>query len=182
MPSWLRGLPEDSRQYTAQADIVLGPPFTALETVRNAIANTAIKLAGQNCHWEQSGAFTGEISPAMLKDCGCDFVIIGHSERRHVLGEPDEVMAKKLKAAAEAKLRSILCVGETLSERQRRDLEHIVTTAARTRVEGVTQSCYRITRSCVRTGMGDRHRPQRDRRANQRCPSTDPAVFHPQLR
>jgi triosephosphate isomerase len=117
---------EDSRQYPAPADIVLAPPFTGLGTVRNAIANTVIKLAGQNCHWEQSGAFTGEISPAMLKDCGCDFVIIGHSERRLVLGEPDEVMAKKLKAAAEGNLRSIFCVGETLSQRQSGETERIV--------------------------------------------------------
>lgn len=116
----------DTRNNPAPADVVLAPPFTGLLPVREAIRNTPIKLAGQNCHWEQSGAFTGEISPAMLKDCGCEFVIIGHSERRHILGEADEVIAKKLKAAGETKLRSILCVGETLAERQSDETQDII--------------------------------------------------------
>jgi triosephosphate isomerase len=108
------------------ADVVLAPPFTALLTVKAALGNAPVQLAAQNCHWEQSGAFTGEISPAMLKDCGCEFVIIGHSERRHVLHETDEMIAKKLKAAAQAKLKTILCVGETLDERQSGRTQNVI--------------------------------------------------------
>jgi triosephosphate isomerase (TIM) len=116
----------DSQQHDTEADVVLAPPFTALVTVKSALTNTPIKLAAQNCHWEQSGAFTGEISPAMLKDCGCDFVILGHSERRHILHETDEVIAKKLSAAGDAKLRTVLCVGETLDERQSGRTENVI--------------------------------------------------------
>lgn len=98
--------------------VALAPPFTALIPVKKIIEKSSIKLAAQNCHWEESGAFTGEISPSMLAEIGCDFVIIGHSERRSVFGESDDMVAQKLLAVTRHGMRPILCVGETLEERQ----------------------------------------------------------------
>jgi len=99
-------------------EVVLAPPFTALYSTGVALAETEFKLAAQNAHWEDSGAFTGEISPAFLKDVGCDYVILGHSERRHVFGETDEQINKKIKAVIRYDLIPIFCVGEKLDERE----------------------------------------------------------------
>ena len=104
-------------QRAPKAALVLAPPATALVAVQQRIAKSGISLAGQNCHWEDTGAFTGEISPAMLSDLGCTYVIVGHSERRHIFNESDEIVANKLAAAIRNNLRAILCVGETLDER-----------------------------------------------------------------
>lgn len=97
--------------------IVLCPPFTALAEVAAAIAGTEMAVGAQNMYWEQKGAYTGELSPLMLKDVGCTHVIVGHSERRQHFGETDETVNKKVRAALGANLRPIVCVGET--ERQR---------------------------------------------------------------
>jgi len=99
-------------------EAVVCPPFTALEPVAQVCADAGIGLGAQNMHWESSGAFTGEISPAMLKDAGCKYVIIGHSERRQYFGETNETVNLKIKAALEHKLLPILCVGETLEQRE----------------------------------------------------------------
>ncbi len=99
-------------------DIVLAPPFTALDVVSGLIGNSRVMLAAQNVFWEDRGAFTGEISPAMLVDAGCEWVIIGHSERRGILGETDTVVRKKIKASLSDGLNVIVCVGETLQERE----------------------------------------------------------------
>lgn len=99
-------------------DIVLAPPFTALDVVSGLIGNSRVMLAAQNVFWEGRGAFTGEISPAMLVDAGCKWVIIGHSERRGILGETDTVVRKKIKASLNDGLNVIVCVGETLQERE----------------------------------------------------------------
>jgi triosephosphate isomerase len=104
-------------QKTPKVDLVLAPPATALVAVQQRIAGSGISLAGQNCHWEDNGAFTGEISPAMLADLGCTYVIVGHSERRHLFNESDDIIARKLAAAIRNNLRPILCVGETLDQR-----------------------------------------------------------------
>ncbi len=104
-------------QKTTKAALVLAPPATALAAVQQRIAKSGISLAGQNCHWEDNGAFTGEISPSMLSDLGCTYVIVGHSERRHIFNESDEIVARKLAAAIRNNLRPILCVGETLDQR-----------------------------------------------------------------
>lgn len=99
-------------------EVVLAPPFTALWAVREVLTAKGFALAAQNSHWEEKGAFTGEISVAMAKDCGCDYVILGHSERRHVFGETDSVIRKKVGAVLKHGLLPILCVGEVLEERE----------------------------------------------------------------
>jgi triosephosphate isomerase len=100
------------------AEIVLAPPFTALATVCAVTRDSAVKLAAQNIHWEMEGAFTGEISPKMVRELGCDYVILGHSERRRLFHESDLAVGKKISAALSCELRPILCVGETLQERR----------------------------------------------------------------
>jgi len=101
-----------------QIDIVLCPVFTALSEVAEVLAESNIQLGAQNMFWQEEGAFTGEISPLMLKDAGCQFVIIGHSERRQYFGETNESVNKKVKTALMHGLIPIVCVGETLSERE----------------------------------------------------------------
>lgn len=98
-------------------EVVLAPPFTALETVARLIGKK-LGLAGQNVHWEDAGAFTGEISAPMLRAAGCRYVLVGHSERRRLFHETDAQIAKKLSACLRSRLRPILCVGESLSERR----------------------------------------------------------------
>lgn len=99
-------------------EIVVAPVFTALSRVADAAAGSNIRVAGQDCYWEEEGAFTGEVAPKLLKDAGCSHVIIGHSERRQYFGETDETVNKKTKAAIGAGLAAIVCVGETLAERE----------------------------------------------------------------
>ncbi|MCK4508296.1 MAG: triose-phosphate isomerase [Desulfuromonadales bacterium] len=99
-------------------DIVVAPVYTALGKVAETINGSNIKLAAQNCYPEPQGAFTGEVSPPLLKDVGCQYVIIGHSERRQLFGESDEQVNSKAHALAEANLGIILCIGETLEERE----------------------------------------------------------------
>jgi len=99
-------------------DIVVAPPFTALEAVKETIGSAPIGLSAQNVHSEGNGAFTGEISCGMLNDIGCEWVIIGHSERRQYFGETDETVNKKTKASLSAGLKTIVCVGESLEERE----------------------------------------------------------------
>ena len=101
-----------------EVDMLVCPPFTSLKPVSDAITNTNIKLGAQNMHWENFGAFTGEVCAAMLRDVYCTYVILGHSERRQFFGETDEIVNKKTKAALAAHLRPIVCVGETLEERE----------------------------------------------------------------
>lgn len=99
------------------ADVVLCPPFTSLTAVGGVIQDSQVKLGAQNMHWEQSGAYTGEISAGMLRDLYCHYVILGHSERRSYFGETDAIVNKKVQAALTAHLTPIVCVGETLEER-----------------------------------------------------------------
>lgn len=109
-------------------EIVLAPPFTALEPVRIALGSANHLLLGaQNLHWEPQGAFTGEISGPMLRDVGCTYVIVGHSERRTLFGERDGDIHKKVRSALANGLRPILCVGESLDERQSNRTDAVVT-------------------------------------------------------
>ncbi len=103
---------------TAGVEIVIAPVFTVLGSVGRAVSGTNIKLAGQNCFWEEEGAFTGEVSPRMLLDAGCSHVIIGHSERRQYFGETDETVNRKTEAALKDGLTVLFCIGETLVERE----------------------------------------------------------------
>jgi triosephosphate isomerase (TIM) len=101
-----------------KVQVAVAPPFTALHAVARALAGSAIEVAAQNVHWEARGAFTGEISAAMLADAGCAHGIVGHSERRQLFGETDEAVRKKAAALLAAGIRPIVCVGETLAERE----------------------------------------------------------------
>jgi triosephosphate isomerase len=101
-----------------EVDVVLCPPFTALKPVGDVITGTHVDLGAQNMHWEFSGAFTGEVSAAMLRELYCHYVILGHSERRQYFGETDEIVNRKVKAALAASLHPIVCVGETLQDRE----------------------------------------------------------------
>ncbi|MDP2943845.1 MAG: triose-phosphate isomerase [Candidatus Omnitrophota bacterium] len=100
-------------------EIVICPPFTALSETAEVIYDSNIKLGAQDCHWQEEGAFTGEVSVKMLKDVGVSFIIIGHSERRQFFGETNENVNKKIKAILGLKLTAIMCIGETLSEREK---------------------------------------------------------------
>ncbi len=99
-------------------DIVICPPFTALAAAKAASRGTAVYIGAQDVYWEKQGAFTGEVSPQMLVEAGCTHVIIGHSERRQFFAETDETVSRKVKAALEADLTPIVCVGELLAERE----------------------------------------------------------------
>ncbi len=99
-------------------DVVVAPPFTALTAVHQALEGSRIHLAAQNLYHEKEGAFTGEVSPAMVKDTGCRYVILGHSERRQIFGESNETVNRKVRSALDAGLSPILCAGESLSERE----------------------------------------------------------------
>lgn len=116
--SGLNPLLSDETRKRGWPEILICPPFTAVPAVSAALANTEVKVGAQNLSWEKKGAYTGEVSGLMLKDCGCEYVIVGHSERRHILGETDEVIGKKVRAALDCGLKPILCVGETLEERE----------------------------------------------------------------
>jgi len=99
------------------ADIVIAPPFTSLFAIAERFVGTNVSLAAQNVFYEEKGAFTGEVSPLMLKDAGCDFVITGHSERRQYFHESDEIVNRKIKLSLKHGLAVICCIGETLAER-----------------------------------------------------------------
>jgi len=99
-------------------EVVVAPPFTALDAVAQAVNGTSIKLAAQHCHWEPQGAYTGEISVAMLRETGCTYVIVGHSERRQHFGDTNETVNRRVHAVLAGGLVPIVCVGETLEERE----------------------------------------------------------------
>jgi triosephosphate isomerase len=99
-------------------DVMIAPPYTALAAVKDVLAGTKVILGAQNVHWEEKGAFTGEISAPMLKALGCSMAIVGHSERRHVFGETDGMINMRLAGAMQFGLTPVLCIGETLEERE----------------------------------------------------------------
>ncbi len=100
-------------------EIIVAPPFTAVHAVAEAARNSNIGVAGQDVYWEREGAFTGEVSPAMLKEAGAEYAIVGHSERRRLFGETDAIVNRKVTATIGAGLTPIVCIGETLEERER---------------------------------------------------------------
>ncbi len=134
-------LVQELAKLTADAkdvDIVVCPTFTTLAAVATALKDTNIHLGAQNMHFEKKGAFTGEIAAEMLKDVCCEYVIIGHSERRQYFAETDTTVNKKTKAALEANLVPIVCVGESLEEREAGTTETVVGAQVRAGLEGLT--------------------------------------------
>jgi triosephosphate isomerase len=109
-----------------KVDVAVCPPFTLLHSVRSELQGTDIKLGAQNCYRESEGAFTGEVAPPMLVDAGCSWVIIGHSERRHIFGEAGDLLHGKVRAAMAAGLYVIYCLGETLDQREAGQTEAVV--------------------------------------------------------
>lgn len=123
---------------STDVEIVVCPPFVDLPGVINTVRDSGIKVGAQNMYWEEEGAFTGEISPLMLTALGCDYVIIGHSERRQFFSETDETVNKKVKAAFAHGLRPILCVGESLEQREAGITEKLVESQVRKGLEHVS--------------------------------------------
>ena len=123
----------------AAAEVMIAPVFTALWSVHEALGDESrVRLGAQNCHWEDEGAFTGEVSPPLLKDVGCEYVIAGHSERRHVFGEGDEQVRRKVGALLSHGLLPVLCVGETLEQREADESERVVLAQWDAAVEGLS--------------------------------------------
>ena len=133
MESFLRDVGEIN-----DVEVVIIPPFTAIPKVSEALGRAHnIKLGAQNMYWENSGAFTGEISAPLLRDLFVHYVVLGHSERRTLFGETDEMVNRKVHAAHEGKLRPIVCVGETLDQRDKGDVEKILSTQLRGSLAGL---------------------------------------------
>lgn len=131
----IKGIKNGERN--ADVEVVVCVPFTDLWQVKKEIEGTNIKLGAQNMHWEDSGAFTGEISPLMLKEIGIDYVIIGHSERRQYFNETDETVNKKVKSALKYDIRPIICVGETLEEREKGTEKDVVKRQVKAALEDI---------------------------------------------
>jgi triosephosphate isomerase len=134
--------------------IIVCPPFVYLPLLKKQ--KSKIELGAQDCFWESGGAYTGEISVSMLKDAGCEYVIIGHSERRRYFGESDEMINKKIKAVLKAGLNPVLCVGETKKERNQGKTERILKKQIKTGLEGVPSSLptgqagkFQVPRFCI---------------------------------
>jgi len=122
---------------TFNVDIVICPPFISIAHVSEILKDTSIRAGAQNMYWEKSGAFTGEISPVMLRDAGCRYVILGHSERREYFKETDEDINKKIKSAFSYNLTPILCVGEKLNERESGQTLKVIEKQVRKGLEGL---------------------------------------------
>lgn len=121
-------------------EVVVAPVFTAIAATASAAEGSTIKVAAQDCYWEEEGAFTGEVSPKLLKDAGCSHVIIGHSERRQYFGETDQTVNRKTKAALTAGLTVLMCVGESLAERESASTFHVIETQVRGGFDGIPAS------------------------------------------
>ena len=136
---------EKIKPVAAKADhceVVVAPPFTALAAAAHAAKSSKVAVAAQDLHWDKEGAHTGDVSPVMIKDTGATHVIIGHSERRHDHGETDEQVNKKVKAALAAGLAPIVCVGETLSEREAGRTADVLRTQFQGSLAGLTPSDF----------------------------------------
>src|SRR5881392_3421141 len=124
----------------ADVEVVILPPFTAIAKVMEALGSAQnIKVGAQNMHWERSGAFTGEISAALLRDLFVHYVVLGHSERRTLFGETDEIVNRKVRAAHAAALRPIVCIGETLEQRDKGNVEKILSIQLRGSLKDLTE-------------------------------------------
>ncbi|HET54294.1 MAG TPA: triose-phosphate isomerase [Ignavibacteria bacterium] len=124
----------------SKTEVIVCPPFTSLETAVTVVKGSSIKVGAQNMHYESDGAFTGEISADMLKSVGCEYVILGHSERRTLFGESDEMINKKVKKALSSGLKPIFCVGETLEERESNLTEKVVDNQVKNGLSGISEA------------------------------------------
>lgn len=131
MMEWLRTV------QPVTVDVVICPPFTSIHVVQELRADTNITIGAQDLFWEPQGAYTGEISADMLIDAGCEAVLIGHSERRQIMGETDDMINKKVKCAMKAKLLPILCVGETLEQRKQSQTAGVISHQLQKALQGV---------------------------------------------
>ncbi len=123
----------------ADCDVIICVPYIDLQTALYCTEGTNIKVGAENCHWEEKGAFTGEISPQMLTSMGVEYVVIGHSERRQYFGETDDTVSKRVDAALGAGLKVILCVGETLTQREKNITFETVSTQTKIALQNVTE-------------------------------------------
>ncbi len=151
------------------AEVAIFPPFTSLDRAGRLLQGSSVGLGAQDVHFEKRGAFTGAVSPGMLTACGCRYVLVGHSERRHVFGEPDAVVRRKLDAALAGGLDPVLCIGETLDERRAGgtyDVLEAQLTAGLRRLEGASLSRVVIAYEPVwAIGTGETATPDEAREA-----------------
>lgn len=122
----ITGLLKELQNIKQNCDIIICPPFTSLSEAGKLLENTVVKLGAQNMYFEESGAYTGEISASMLLSAGCEYVILGHSERRTIFNESDETINKKIKQALKAGLKPIFCIGETLEQRENNQTNDVI--------------------------------------------------------
>jgi triosephosphate isomerase len=135
----VKGVIERLAGFTA-VEVVFCTPFTALSTIKTQVQGSSFRLGAQNLYWKEQGAFTGEVSPLMLKDIGCDYVIIGHSERREYFGETDAIVNLKVKAALTAGIQPIICVGESLQQYEAGETESLIKRQIAAALEGVEKT------------------------------------------
>ena len=150
-----------------EVDVGLCPPFVYVTDAGETIGDAPVRLGGQTCAGVEDGAYTGEISATMLADAGCSFVLVGHSERRTLHGEKNADIAEKASLALAAGLSPVVCVGETLDEREAGRTETTVARQLEVVVERLEQDELARHRDCLRAGMGDWHRANRDAVAGQ---------------
>jgi len=136
---FIKGLKESIKTYSDR-DILVCPPFTSLFSVSEILKEASIKLGAQNVFFEDEGAFTGEISPKMLKEIGVEYVICGHSERRNIFGETDEIINKKVKKTVSTGMTAILCVGEKLKEREQGETFNVIKRQVERCLEGIKET------------------------------------------
>ncbi|MEK6553184.1 MAG: triose-phosphate isomerase [Bacteroidota bacterium] len=138
--SLISDLKKELNGKNVEAEVIICPPFTSLETASTLLKDSTIKLGAQNMYFEESGAFTGEVSVSMLKSAGCEYVILGHSERRTIFCESDQVINKKIKTAIKFGLKPIFCIGETLEEREKGITFKVVETQVQNGLKDLSES------------------------------------------
>lgn len=139
----VKSLVEFSNNFDKDREILICAPFTALHSLKTVLDGSKIKLGAQNMHCEDSGAYTGEVSPLMLKEIGVDYVLIGHSERRQYFNESDEFLNKKIKSALKHGIKPILCVGETLEQREANIEKETVKSQIINGFNGIDAGCFK---------------------------------------
>ena len=145
-PTEAAALAEELKQAVgsvSEVDILVCPPFVDLAAVKQALDGSTIKLGAQNVYWEAAGAYTGEISAAMLKDAGCEYVIAGHSERRHIFGDSSRDVNKKTKSLLAAGLKPIVCIGEKLEQREAGQTESVLADQTRNSLAGIDNADFK---------------------------------------